>query len=850
MKYLVATFRTFGRILARLKNLLFSTVGFLLLSALLTLIGLREANPNHWLYALDVPLVAFYERFLSNQPKSERQFFSGKNPPRFVGLQLTPEQAKAFSVEPVWQQGLAELGLAVSDTPVWLGLALPSELKASVLERSLADVLIANPSRSDLTAGSIVRSEVNIDSKAPDSSKTEESLLSEALNTEKPLAVPQALFTSPLYAQWQQAQSRRSFLQQWLVQPQVIVGAGVSAPDAFKIQRPSLSELNPQSLKIYDSKAGDFLTVFKPNLGNDHYRPVKVLINIEALLNEQVEIIALDQLALRLENKNAPVLGLLVSSDTGWLNAQLAQLNAVAQGHYLTDPQWRYPLQIMIVVVILILASLVLLLPGLWQLLIAALTGVGLLVLSYQFYTKDSWLPVTLLIVYSLVVFLACSARRQRHRTKKLVLGQLDQRTLALLKTHVDAGHDQRAIDLLAQVEIHSRKNKIQLVQLLYKWAQRQEAVGNVASAKRIYEKLITIKSRYKDTRDKLKALPAGAVNNGSLKPEVETLAATIAVDELPMDTTVELGDTQLATIKEQAKKKELTNPADLPENKVAGVPDHLGRYSIEREIGRGAAGIVYLGNDPKIARAVAVKTMNYSDFDQQSLPDLKRRFAQEAEAAGRLRHPNIVTVFDAGETDHCAWIAMEFIDGRALSELCKKDNLLPVQTVYQITAQVAHALNYAHSKSIVHRDIKPANILFDDTSSQASVTDFGIARISDHSRTKVGEIMGSPLYMAPERLKGDNAGPQSDIYSLGVSFYQLLTAELPFSGENLAHLSYQIIHDKHRPVRTVRPQLPSSATRIINKALQKDPVKRYATALEMAQALENSLSRDFKGKK
>ncbi len=271
-----------------------------------------------------------------------------------------------------------------------------------------------------------------------------------------------------------------------------------------------------------------------------------------------------------------------------------------------------------------------------------------------------------------------------------------------------------------------------------------------------------------------------------------------------------------------------------------------LGRYEIEQEIGRGAMGVVYLGRDPKIARRVAIKTLNYAQFDHKQLPEVKERFFREAEAAGRLSHPSIVTVYDVGEERDMAFIAMDYLEGTPLSEFIQTSSLLPVPDIYKITAQVAEALHFAHSKHIVHRDVKPANIIYNSRSGQVTVTDFGIARITDHSRTRTGDIMGSPLYMSPEQLRGNKVTQSADIFSLGVTLYQLLTGRLPFEADNLAKLTYQIIHSNHKSVREWRADLPLSAPRIVNKALQKSPEKRFTTANDMSIAMKKSLQKDF----
>ena len=207
-----------------------------------------------------------------------------------------------------------------------------------------------------------------------------------------------------------------------------------------------------------------------------------------------------------------------------------------------------------------------------------------------------------------------------------------------------------------------------------------------------------------------------------------------------------------------------------------------LGRYQIEKELGKGAMGVVYQGRDPKINRVVAIKTMALAqEFDEDELADVKLRFFREAETAGRLNHPNIVTMYDAGEEQDLAYIAMEFLKGHDLVPHTKPAALLPLPVTLSIIARVADALDYAHAQQVVHRDIKPANIMYEPASDQVKVTDFGIARITDSSRTKTGMVLGTPSYMSPEQLAGKKIDGRSDIFSLGVTLYQMSAGQLPF---------------------------------------------------------------------
>ena len=269
-----------------------------------------------------------------------------------------------------------------------------------------------------------------------------------------------------------------------------------------------------------------------------------------------------------------------------------------------------------------------------------------------------------------------------------------------------------------------------------------------------------------------------------------------------------------------------------------------LGRYQVDKELGKGAMGVVYLGKDPKIGRVVAIKTMALSqEFAGEELTDARERFFREAETAGRLQHQNIVTIFDAGEEHDLAYIAMEFLKGRDLAEFCKGDHLLPVPTVVSIVIRVAEALTYAHKQNVVHRDIKPANIMYELESDTVKVTDFGIARITDSSKTKTGLVLGTPSFMSPEQLAGKKVDGRSDLYSLGVMLFQMLAGVLPFRGDSMAELMYKIANEEAPDVRIVRPELPEALARVVAKALSKRPETRYQDGGQLASDLRDALA-------
>ncbi len=267
-----------------------------------------------------------------------------------------------------------------------------------------------------------------------------------------------------------------------------------------------------------------------------------------------------------------------------------------------------------------------------------------------------------------------------------------------------------------------------------------------------------------------------------------------------------------------------------------------LGRYQVEKELGKGAMGVVYLGKDPKIGRVVAIKTMALSqEFAGDELVDARERFFREAETAGRLQHQNIVTIFDAGEEHDLAYIAMEFLKGKDLADHCKSGQLLPVPVVLSIVARVAEALAYAHKQHVVHRDIKPANIMYEFESDTVKVTDFGIARITDSSKTKTGLVLGTPSFMSPEQLAGKKVDGRSDLYSLGVMLFQMLAGVLPFRGDSMSELMYKIANEEAPDIRIIRPELPQALADVVALSLSKRPETRYQTGDQFAADLRNA---------
>ena len=262
-----------------------------------------------------------------------------------------------------------------------------------------------------------------------------------------------------------------------------------------------------------------------------------------------------------------------------------------------------------------------------------------------------------------------------------------------------------------------------------------------------------------------------------------------------------------------------------------------LGRYEVIGEIGQGAMGVVYRVKDPLIDRIVAIKTINLNLAEDEK-EEYEGRFYQEAKAAGRLSHPNIVTIFDVGKSGDVAYIAMEFLEGRELRGILNDQKRLPIEQILDLAAQIARGLAYAHEHDVVHRDIKPANIMV-VRDGHVKITDFGIARMSSAAvRTQTGMVLGSPKYMSPEQVLGKVIDQRSDVFSLGVTLYEMLTGQVPFMGENVNAIMYQTLNVIPAPPSMLNPDVPDMLNFIVAKALAKDLNDRYQNAREFANDL------------
>ena len=273
-----------------------------------------------------------------------------------------------------------------------------------------------------------------------------------------------------------------------------------------------------------------------------------------------------------------------------------------------------------------------------------------------------------------------------------------------------------------------------------------------------------------------------------------------------------------------------------------AKMPEKLGRYEVIRELGKGAMGVVYEGKDPNIGRRVAIKTARREVVEASGMADeMMERFLREAQAAGALNHPNIITIYDAAEQDGIAYIAMEYLEGGDLGDVIDSKKKLSMEAIADIGACICEALDVAHANGVVHRDIKPANILM-PTGQPLKVADFGIAHVSDSNLTQDGALIGTPHYMSPEQFMGQKLDGRSDLFSVGNILYELTTGEKPFGGEALSTVMHHVIKTDPVPPTELNFNVPDALAQVIMKALSKRPANRYKTGREMANALRESI--------
>ncbi len=474
---------------------------------------------------------------------------------------------------------------------------------------------------------------------------------------------------------------------------------------------------------------------------------------------------------------------------------------------FLTRPSWAGMAELGLVLIVGIFVSFLLprLKAGMGAIVSVALLVVLLAVGVWLFVGQSQWLkmsyPSTLLALgYTVIVTKRFLTTEKR---KELVEASQIETSKMLGLSFQGQGMLDLAFDKFRACPLDET-----VADLLYNLGLDFERKRQYNKAVAVYEYIGTKFKEYKDTTEKLGTLKKasdGAVFGGSV------------------------GRSKDSTIMTEG----------------AGMKPTLGRYEVEKELGRGAMGIVYLGKDPKINRQVAIKTMMLElEGTPDQIKEVKMRFFREAESAGNLNHPSIVRIFDAGEENEIAYIAMELLEGHDLKRYCDKSALLSLETVLDYCAKTADGLDYAHAAGVIHRDIKPANIMLlkDGT---LRITDFGIARIASSSKTATGTVMGTPSYMSPEQVSGKKVDGRADLWSLGVMLYEMSTGEKPFKGgDAIGTLLFQIANDALPSPTEYRSDLPADVVAIIEKCLRKNPDERYQRGGELAADIRNAIAR------
>lgn len=427
-------------------------------------------------------------------------------------------------------------------------------------------------------------------------------------------------------------------------------------------------------------------------------------------------------------------------------------------------------------------------------LVVVSMFVVYILVSLFLFQSERIWISMTGPSLLLLVNYLAITSRRFWFTEKAMEFaeGENADSNKLLGMTFQSKGMLEMAYDKFKRIPVDSEMKGI-----LYGLALELEKKRNFALAMTVFERLND--DNYKDVSDRMERLKNAISGGGGTTINLKGGSATIMAEGMERPT--------------------------------------LGRYEVIGELGRGAMGVVYKGTDPKINRTVAIKTVNFDEVEEKLVPELKSRFFREAQSAGTLNHPNILTIYDAGEEGSLAYIAMELIDGRDLEAWTTKGKLLKPKDVLLVVAKIADALDYAHANGIVHRDIKPANIMV-TKKNEIKVADFGIARIQSASETKTGTVMGTPSYMSPEQVSGQKVDGRSDVFSLGVVLYEMLCGERPFKGDSIASLMYNITNNPPTPISEYNGDLPEFCSQLIGKALDKDLSKRFQKASEFAGAI------------
>lgn len=485
-------------------------------------------------------------------------------------------------------------------------------------------------------------------------------------------------------------------------------------------------------------------------------------------------------------------------------------VSSILQGHVAHQPVWA--MWVVLAIAALAGAYIVLVLPFLSGA-VAALTTLASAasVLALEFWCLAGmglWLPLVFPATLLLMGYTVQMLRQMLRIPADTGLGSVDdtaQNDRMMGLALQGQGELDMAFERFLQVPMHAA-----LAEDLYWLAMDFERKRLFTKAQAVYTRLMAFDAAFKDVKDRI---------------------ATSS-------------DMVISTNQSEVPPIPCSEPPATSAQKTM-----LGRYLVTKELGKGSMGEVYLGQDPRIDRKVALKTMALGqEFDGLGLVDARERFFREAKAAGRLQHPNIVTIFDVGEERGLAFIAMEYLQGQDLQQSCKRGALMPVPRVLSIVARVAQALAYAHRLQVIHRDIKPSNVMYDILTDTVKVTDFGIAHITDGNKTRTGVVMGTPSYMSPEQLAGMPLDGRSDLYSLGIMMFQLLTGVLPFRADSMAELMSKIATEPAPDVRQLRPEISGDLALIVARLLHKSAPDRHQEGDALATDLSMHSGRSQAG--
>ena len=512
------------------------------------------------------------------------------------------------------------------------------------------------------------------------------------------------------------------------------------------------------------------------------------------------------QLTLAAAQRSPALTGwvLLGRNDSEALRATAQVLAAIGDGAYITKPYF-FPLLKFALLAALLLWSLVVLPRVSTTLFLVSGIAIVAVVIVAQVLLPSLlayWLPLGGIITATVVIYILSAIARVKKRVGLYRVKEARHWALQAAQLNYHAGRYDQALLAIQRVPLSA-----QTIKWYYRIADALLENNAAKKAFPVWQLLYKKARNFRDVKKKINACEA----------------AILPIEKLP----------------EAPDKTQVVC--------VTASIETLGRYQVRSVLGHGGSGVVYQGFDPVISRDVALKTLNLNVFSAENQSKVKNRFLAEVKTIGKLSHPNIVAVYDVGQQDHWAYIAMDLARGKPLTEYLAQDQLLPIAEVYWIGLKVAEALSFAHQQNVVHCDIKPGNIIYDRDSGDVKVTDFGIAKWLDEAHTETGEIMGSPLYMAPEQLQGRPVAEQTDLFSLGATLYQLLTGEPPFSGRSIAEIQQAVLHSRPVAVRSMRTQLPASAARIVNRALKKKTSERFSSASDMAFTLNKAIIRDFK---